>query len=149
MIRRIVLTVLLLGAGLALVDGALVHQLPGAWVPDLLRQTDRYVGGEGAAVGGVFGIGLLLAAVDPLRFRILVVLAILYGVLSVVLLVERYYAGQSDIVPPVVFWVATTTLMLASFPTSRQAHDSSPAARSLAQRPMPVVPRGSSRGTPN
>lgn len=149
MIRRIVLTVLLLGAGLALVDGALVHQLPSAWVPDLLRQTDRYVGGEGAVAGGVLGLGLLLAAVDPPRYRVLVVLAILYGALSVVLLVERYYAGQAGVVPPVVFWVATTALMLACFPTGRRARDDSPAARSLAQRPMPVVPRDRSRGAPN
>lgn len=146
MIRRVVLGILLLAVGLALIEGALVHQLPRAWVPDLLAQADRYLGGEGAVIGGVFGFGLLVAALDPRRFRFLVGLAILSGVLSVGLLVDRYYAGQSDVVPPVVFWVATTALMMAFFPTRRRPRDDSPAHRSLAQRPMPVVPQDPPRG---
>jgi len=140
-IRRLVLAVLLLATGLALIESALVHQLPGVWVPPALTMVDRYVGAEGAAVGAVLGVGLLVAAIDPVRFRIMVVLAILSGILSVALLVERYYAGQSGIVPPIVFWVAATTLLLAFFPIRRRPRDDSPTHRSLAQRPMPVVPQ--------
>ncbi len=146
MIKRFVMTVLLLATGLALIAGAVAHQLPKAWVPELLAQAEGYVGGEGAVVGGVFGLGLLVAAIEPLRFRLMVMLAILYGILDVALLVDRYYRGQTDVVPPVVFWVATTALMMAFFPTRRRPRDDSPAHRSLAQRPMPVVPHDSPRG---
>jgi hypothetical protein len=117
MVRRILLGVVLVVLGLALVNAAAVQELPGGWVPDALVTAQRTVGAEGAVVGGVFGLGLLLAALSPLRYRLWVVLAIVYGALSVAVQVDRYYRGLGDVVPPIVFWVAGTALLMALFPT--------------------------------
>lgn len=142
--RRMLLSVLLVVVGLALVNGALAH-LPREWlgspVADALRAVDAYVGSEGSAVGAVFGLGLLIAAFGPLRNRVLVNLGILSGVLSVAVLVSRYYAGRVDVLPPIVFWVVTTALMMAFYPTRPR-----PGAARPIQRPAPAAPGARSPG---
>ncbi len=140
MLRRILLVPVLVVLGLALVNGAVVHELPGAWVPGVLVTVQHYVGAEGAMVGGVFGLGLLLAALSPLRYRAWVVLAIVYGALNVAVQVDRYYRGQGDVVPPIVFWVAGTALLLVLFPTRGRAQSGVPTPPRLTTTPRGPAP---------
>jgi hypothetical protein len=103
--------------GAALIFDAAVHWLPRAWVPQSLVTADRFLGTEHAAVGAVFGLGLIVAAFYPLRNRLWVNLAILYGLVSIGIQVDRYYSGQPDVLPPTVLWVVATVLLLALYPT--------------------------------
>lgn len=123
MVRRVLLVILLIIVGLAMINGAVVGQLPAAWVPNILVTVEHYVGAEKAVIGGVFGAGLILTAVASLwyLYRLWLVLAIVYAVLSVAIQVDRYYGGQGDVLPPIVFWVAATALMLVLFPTGSRA----------------------------
>ena len=115
--RRIGLVVVMLVYGAALIIDAAVHWLPRAWVPGSLVTADRFLGTEHSAVGAVFGLGLIVAAFYPLRNRLWVNLAVLYGLLSVGIQVDRYYSGQPDVLPPTVLWVVATVLLLALYPT--------------------------------
>lgn len=129
------LSLVLVVVGLALINGALAN-LSREWLPgplaDVFGTIDAYVGSEGSAVGGVFGLGLLVAALSPLGNRLLVNLAILGGLATVGVLVGRYYAGRLDVVPPIVFWVAATALMMAFYPTHPRPVESRPPLRPAA-----------------
>jgi hypothetical protein len=120
MLRRIGLVVVMLVYGAALIVDAAAHQLPAAWVPANLATADRFLGTEHSAVGAVFGLGLIVAAFYPLRNRLWVNLAILYGLVGIGIQVDRYYRGQADVLPPTVLWVAATVLLLALYPTQRR-----------------------------
>jgi hypothetical protein len=119
-LRRFGLVVVMLAFGAALILDAAVHQLPRAWVPGYLTTADRFLGTEHSAVGAVFGLGLIVAAFYPLRNRLWVNLAILYGLVSIGIQVDRYYSGQPDVLPPTVLWVAATVLLLALYPMRRR-----------------------------
>src|SRR6266487_1457401 len=135
MVRRILLGVVLVAVGLALINGAVVAQLPGEWVPSTLVLGQKYVSAEGAVLCGVFGLGLILLAFTSYRHRLWVILAILYGILNVAVQVDRYYGGRGDVLPAVAFWVVATVLMAILFPTRIRPASSvtrRPVARSLA-----------------
>lgn len=133
MVRRSLLAVVLIVLALALLNSAVVGQFPKSWVPGPLVTLQRYVGAEGSVVGAVFGLGLIIIAINPLRYRLGVLLAILLGILSVAVQVDRYYGGQGDVVPPIVFWVAATALLMVLFPVR-----GGPAAAPVRPQPAPV-----------
>ena len=135
MVRRTLLAIVLVGLGLALINAAAVRQVPRRWVPDILFTVQRYVGAEGAVVAGVFGLGLILIAMSPLRNRMWILLAVLYGALSAAVQVDRYYRGQGDVVPPIVFWVASTALLVVLFPIGGRRRAATTSARTAAAQP--------------
>ena len=142
MVRRSLLAIVLLLLGLALINSAVVALAPRSWVPQALVNAERYVGGEGSLVGAVFGLGLILTAFSPIRYRMWVALAILFGLINVAIGVDRYYepfgrdvfsSRGGDVVPTIVFWAAGTALLLALFPTrGRQV--------TTPSRPQPLLP---------
>lgn len=140
MVRRSLLAVVLIVLGLALLNSAVVGQFPKSWVPGPLVTLQRYVGAERSVVGAVFGLGLIIIAINPLRYRLGVLLAIVLGILSVAVQVDRYYGGQGDVVPPIVFWVAATALLMVLFPVR------GPAATPV--RPAPAPPSSLRRTGP-
>ncbi len=139
MVRRVLLAVVLILVALALINGAVVRQVPRWWVPDVLVNVQHYINAEGAMLGAVFGLGLVVVAFNPLANRMWVVLAILYGALNVALQVDHYYRGRTDVLPSIVFWVAVTALMLALFPTRPRAFV--PAPRPLTPTSSPLQRR--------
>ena len=141
--RRSLLAVVLLLLGLALINSAVVAQVPRSWVPQALVNAERYVGGEGSLVGAVFGLGLILTAFSPVRYRMWVALAILFGLINVAIGVDRYYQpfGRDvfsnrggDVVPTIVFWAAATALLLGLFPTQGRPMTTKPT------RPQSLMP---------
>lgn len=134
MVRRILLTLVLVVLGLVLIDGALVGQaslLPVS-LPEPLLTVHRYVGGDG--VGGVasavVGVAMLVTAWNPSRYREGVAIAVLLGVLTVVMRAALYYRGESGATSSLVFWVAGTALLMALFPGRPRTSPATP-------RPLP------------
>jgi hypothetical protein len=144
MVRRFLLAIVLVALGLALINDTAVALLPKNWVPQVLFTADRYIGGEGSVVGAVFGLGLILTAFSPIRYRLWVVVAILFGLINIAINADRYYqpfgrdvfSGRGgDVVPMLVFWVAATALLLALFPTRGRP-------TTAYARPQPLLPTG-------
>ena len=140
MVRRTLLVLVLIALGLALLNSAAVAQFPKATVPSVLVTVERYVHAEGSVAGAVFGLGLILIAFNPLRYRLWVLLAILLSMLSVAVQVDRYYGGQSNVIPPLVFWVAATALLMALFPTRGGAATTPAQPRAMMATGGPMPP---------
>jgi hypothetical protein len=131
-LRRLLLSIVLIVVGLAMINGAVVAEFPGAWVPDLLVRTQHWVGAEGAVAGGILGLGLILVAFSSLRYRLWVLLAVVYGALVVALQVDRYFGHQGVVLSAMAFWAAATILMLVLFPTRGRATVGVPAPQQPA-----------------
>ena len=131
--RRLGLSLVLAIVGLGLIAGSVIHFLPTSSVPTSLQPLDRYVGTQGSVVGAVFGLGLLLAALNPHRNLNWVYLGVAYGVLLVAaeLWTSRDLAG-------IVWGLATAALLLALHPTRPRR----PAVVPGAPPPPPAEPAG-------
>ena len=102
--------------GLALVGGALTVIVPPTLVPDTFKSLDQYVGTEGSVVGGVFGLGLIWAALNPAGHRIWVHLAMLYSLLLLVREGLAVMNGQPAKLAPIVFGLATIIILAQAHP---------------------------------
>ena len=128
MVRRILLTLVLVVLGVVLIDGALVGQaslLP-VPLPEPLPTVHRYVGGDGTVAGAVVGVAMLATAWNPTRYREGVAVGVLFGVLMVVTRAALYYRGDGAAASSLVFWVAGTGLLMALFPGRQRTSPATP-----------------------
>ena len=138
-VRRAGLSLVMFVIGLALIGGALTVLLPAALVPDTFRPLDHYVGTEGSVVGGVFGLGLVWAAVNPAGHRLWVNLALLYSVLLVLRELINPSDGKSISLAPIIFGLASLALLLALYPGFGRRKPAQAPPQAAAQAPPPVV----------
>jgi len=110
-VKRIILPVGMLLMGIGLVGGAIAAQAGAS-----LAGLDQQVGTNGSAAAAVLGVGLILAAFNPLGSISWVRAGILYGLVVVVFEVASYFHGKTFHLGPVIFGLAFTLLLIASYP---------------------------------
>src|SRR5438105_11526434 len=101
--------------GLGRVVGAIAAQAGAS-----LAGLDQQVGTNGSAAAAVLGVGLILAAFNPQGSISWVRAGILYGLVVVVFEVVSYFLGKSFHLGPVIFGLAFTLLLIASYPRRTQ-----------------------------
>lgn len=98
--------------GLGLVGGAAA-----AIVPNSLLPLDQEVGTHTSAAGAVLGVGLALAAVNPIRNITWVRAGILYGFVVLAFEAGAYFAVRAPFhLGPVIFGLAMSLLLIATYP---------------------------------
>src|SRR5437016_11680798 len=123
--------------GIGLVGGAIAAQAGAS-----LAGLDQQVGTNGSAAAAVLGVGLILAAFNPQGSISWVRAGILYGLVVVVFEVVSYFHGKSFHLGPVIFGLAFTLLLIASYPERRKliSHPTSQREPAMppAKKPAPV-----------
>jgi hypothetical protein len=130
--RRISLTVVMLGMGAALIAGAGV-----SIVPNALMDLDRLVGTHASVAAAALGVGMCAAAVNPAAHLSWVRIGILYSALVVLYQAVIYLAlGVPPAPAPLAFSLACGVLLVLLYPHRR---DLLPKTPKQAQ-PSPVFP---------
>lgn len=106
------LTIVMLLMGMALVGGAAVSVVGTALLP-----LDQEVGTHASAAGGVLGIGIMAAAVNPAKNIGFVRLGILYGLVVIGFEVAAHFLlGAPFFYGPIFFGVACSVLLIVLYP---------------------------------
>ena len=114
--RRLLLTVGMLLMGMGLVGGAAVSLVGTSLLP-----LDQEVGTHASAAGAVLGIGLMAAAVNPRANVGWVRAGILYGFVVLAFEAGSYFLwGAQFHLGPVIFGLAFSLLLIATYPERRQ-----------------------------
>lgn len=129
--------------GLGLVGGAAA-----AIVPNSLLPLDQEVGTHTSAAGAVLGVGIALAAVNPVRNISWVRAGILYGFVVLAFEAGAYFAvGARFHLGPVIFGLAMSLLLIATYPdrgrllpASDESGDSAPAPAAPPKPPSTKEP---------
>ena len=129
--RRVILTVGLLLMGMGLVGGAAA-----ALVPTTLLPLDQEVGTHTSAAGAVLGIGLMAAAVNPSANVGWVRAGILYGFVVLAFEVGSYLLWHQFHLGPVIFGLAFSLLLIATYPERKKLIPAPPARKAA---PIPVI----------
>ncbi len=137
--RRILLTVGMLLMGMGLVGGAAVSLVGTSLIP-----LDQEVGTHASAAGAVLGIGLMAAAVNPSGNIGWVRAGILYGFVVLAFEAGSYFLWKAPFhLGPVIFGLAFSLLLIATYPERRQLIPSTPGtagAAGAAAKKTPVMP---------
>jgi hypothetical protein len=135
--RRTILTLGMLLMGMGLVGGAAA-----ALVPTSLLPLDQEVGTHTSAAGAVLGIGLMAAAVNPAANVGWVRAGILYGFVVLAFEGGAYFLWRAPFhLGPVIFGLAFSLLLIATYPERRKllppaiGARSEPAAEPAAKEP--------------
>jgi hypothetical protein len=111
--RKKLLTAAMLMFGGILILGAVVSVLPTSLVP-----VDAAVGSNASVAAGALGIGICVAAVDPVTNISWVRISILYALLVVVYQVVAHFAlGLSIAILPIGVGLFFAVLMIALYPS--------------------------------
>lgn len=139
--KRLLLTIGMLLMGMGLVGGAAA-----ALVPTSLLPLDQEVGTHTSAAGAVLGIGLMAAAVNPAGNIGWVRAGILYGFVVLAFEAGSYLLWKAQFhLGPVIFGLAFSLLLIATYPERRKLVPEGPGARS--GRAGPVLDPKPSTGT--
>ncbi|HEY0831686.1 MAG TPA: hypothetical protein VGE99_11130 [Candidatus Dormibacteraeota bacterium] len=123
--KRLLLTVGMLLMGMGLVGGAAA-----ALVPTSLLPLDQEVGTHTSAAGAVLGIGLMAAAVNPAGNIGWVRAGILYGFVVLAFEAGSYFLWRAAFhLGPVIFGLAFSLLLIATYPERRKLIPSGPEAK--------------------
>lgn len=123
--KRLLLTVGMLLMGMGLVGGAAA-----ALVPTSLLPLDQEVGTHTSAAGAVLGIGLMAAAVNPAANVGWVRAGILYGFVVLAFEAGSYFLWRAEFhLGPVIFGLAFSLLLIATYPERRKLIPTGPAAK--------------------
>src|SRR5437868_15441152 len=123
--KRLLLTVGMLLMGMGLVGGAAA-----ALIPTSLLPLDQEVGTHTSAAGAVLGIGLMAAAVNPAANIGWVRAGILYGFVVLAFEAGSYFLWRAGVPPgPVLFCLAFSLLLIATYPERRKLIPAGPEAR--------------------
>ena len=101
--------------GIGLLGGA-----AGTVLVTSFKSIDEQVGTNGSAAAAVLGIGLLVAAINPLGSIAWVRAGILYGLVVLIFEVISWLHGKSFHLGPVIFGLAFTLLLVAVYPERRK-----------------------------
>ena len=101
--------------GIGLLGGA-----AGTVLVTSFKSIDEQVGTNGSAAAAVLGIGLLVAAINPLGSIAWVRAGILYGLVVLIFEVISWLHGTSFHLGPVIFGLAFTLLLVAVYPERRK-----------------------------
>lgn len=129
--RRVILTVGMLLMGVGLVGGA-----AGTVLVTSFRSIDEQVGTHGTAAAAVLGIGLIVAAFNPAASVGWVRAGILYGAVVLVFEVISALHGNGFHLGPVIFGLAFSLLLIATYPERKKLLPSAPAKK----EPPPEAP---------
>ncbi|SRR5712692_5488111 len=130
--KRILLTVGMLLMGMGLVGGAAA-----ALVPTSLLPLDQEVGTHTSAAGAVLGIGLMAAAVNPSGNIGWVRAGILYGFVVLAFEGGSYFLWRAQFhLGPVIFGLAFSLLLIATYPERRKLIPSGIEAKKPAPTPL-------------
>lgn len=115
--RRLILRIAMILMGMGLVGGAGAALLPNSLLP-----LDQEVGTHTSAAGAVLGIGLAAAAVNPVKNLSWVRAGILYGFVVLAFEAGTYFIikGSQFHLGPVIFGLAFSLLLIATYPERRQ-----------------------------
>jgi hypothetical protein len=135
--RRAILTVGMLLMGIGLIVGA-----AGTVVVSSFASVDEQVGTHGSAAAAVLGAGLIIAALNPSASIGWVRAGILYGAAVLVFEVISWQHGKTFHLGPVIFGLAFSLLLVATYPERKQllpttAKKSLPAPPVSAPAPEP------------
>jgi hypothetical protein len=134
--RRILLTVGMLLMGMGLVGGAAVSLVGTSLIP-----LDQEVGTHASAAGAVLGIGLMAAAVNPSGNIGWVRAGILYGFVVLAFEAGSYFLWKAPFhLGPVIFGLAFSLLLIATYPERKQLIPSTPGTAGTAAKKTPVTP---------
>ena len=109
--RRVILTVGMLLMGIGLVGGA-----AGTVLVTSFSSVDEQVGTHGSAAAAILGLGLIVAAFNPSGAIGWVRAGILYGPVVVIFEVISALHGKSFHLGPVIFGLAFSLLLIATYP---------------------------------
>lgn len=113
--RPLILRIGMLLMGIGLLGGAVGTVL----VPSF-KAIDKQVGTNGSAAAAVLGIGLLVAAFNPSGSVAWVRAGILYGLVVLVFEIVSAVRGNGFDLGPVIFGLAFTLLLIATYPERRK-----------------------------
>ena len=134
--RRLILTVGLLLMGIGLVGGA-----AGTVLVTSFSSVDEQVGTHGSAAAVVLGVGLIIAAFNPSGSIGWVRAGILYGPIVLVFEVISALHGKPFHLGPVIFGLAFSLLLIATYPERKKLIPARPVAEKKAASPLtPVTP---------
>src|SRR5690349_19487466 len=126
--KRILLTVGMLLMGMGLVAGAAA-----ALVPTSLLPLDQEVGTHTSAAGAVLGIGLMAAAVNPRGNIAWVRAGILYGFVVLAFELGSWWLWRAQFhLGPVIFGLAFSLLLIATYPERRKLVPETPGSSTKA-----------------
>jgi hypothetical protein len=97
--------------GIGLLGGAV-----GTVLVQSFKAIDEQVGTNGSAAAAVLGIGLIIAALNPSGSVAWVRAGILYGLIVLVFEIVSAIHGKGFHLGPVIFGLAFTLLLIASYP---------------------------------
>jgi len=100
--------------------GLLAGAAAGTVLVASFKSIDEQVGTNGSAAAAVLGIGLLVAAINPLGSIAWVRAGILYGLVVLIFEVISWLHGKSFHLGPVIFGLAFTLLLVAVYPERRK-----------------------------
>ena len=129
--RPLILRVGLLLMGIGLLGGAVGTVLVASF-----KAIDEQVGTNGSAAAAVLGIGLIVAAINPSGSVAWVRAGILYGLVVLVFEVVGWLNHKPFQLGPVIFGLAFTLLLIASYPERKKLL---PERASAAREPEPAV----------
>ncbi len=107
--------------GIGLVGGAV-----GTDLVESFRSIDEQVGTNGSAAAAVLGVGLIVAAVNPSGSIAWVRAGILYGLVVLAFEIVSQFQGRGFHLGPVIFGLAFTLLLIATYPEGRKLLPASP-----------------------
>ncbi len=143
--RPLILRIGMLLMGIGLLGGAV-----GTVLVAEFKAIDEQVGTNGSAAAAVLGIGLIVAAFNPSGSVAWVRAGILYGLIVLVFEVVSAIHGKGFHLGPVIFGLAFTLLLIASYPErkrllpDRQAvKDEAPEPEPTSSAPAPELPPSS------
>jgi hypothetical protein len=128
--RRAILTVGMLLMGVGLVGGAV-----GTVLVTSFSSVDEQVGTHGSAAAAVLGIGLIVAAFNPSASVGWVRAGILYGAVVLVFEVISALHGKTFHLGPVIFGLAFSLLLIATYPERKRLIPTRPGPEKKAAPP--------------
>jgi hypothetical protein len=133
--RRLLLTIGMLLMGMGMVGGAAVSLVGTSLLP-----LDQEVGTHASAAGAVLGIGLMAAAINPAANIGWVRAGILYGFVVLAFEAGSYFLwGAAFHLGPVIFGLAFSLLLIATYPQRRQLVPPVRGAYAVQGAPTPAL----------
>lgn len=131
--------------GMGLVGGAGAALLPNSLLP-----LDQEVGTHTSAAGAVLGIGLAAAAVNPVKNIAWVRAGILYGFVVLAFEAGTYLMikGSTFHLGPVIFGLAFSLLLIATYPERRQLLPPATEASTWGKQVASEAPKTTAEVTP-
>jgi len=130
-VRPLILRVGLLLMGIGLLGGAVGTVLVASF-----KAIDEQVGTNGSAAAAVLGIGLIVAAINPSGSVAWVRAGILYGLVVLVFEIVSALSHKGFHLGPVIFGLAFTLLLIASYPERKKLLPERPSAVTKAEPAM-------------